>query len=39
MRRPLGLIVPLLGTCSVLPVGLLIVLGERHVMPPMWVHF
>lgn len=39
MRRPLGLIVPLLGTCSVIPVGLLIVFGERHVMPPMWVHF
>ena len=39
MRRPFGLIVPLLGTCAVLPVGLLVALGDRHVMPPMWVHF
>src|SRR3977135_2745349 len=39
MRRPLGLIVPLLGTCAVIPVGLLIVIGDRQVMPPMWVHF
>jgi putative nucleotidyltransferase with HDIG domain len=39
MRRPLGLTGPLLGLCAVLPVGLLLVLGERMVMPPMWVHF
>src|SRR4029077_4216998 len=39
MRRPLGLIVPLLGTCAVLPVGVLIAFGERQVMPPMWAHF
>jgi HD-GYP domain-containing protein (c-di-GMP phosphodiesterase class II) len=39
MRRPLGVIVPLLATCSVIPVGLLIALGDRQVMPPMWVHF
>jgi hypothetical protein len=39
MRRPFGLIVPLLGTCAVLPVGLLLLLGDRMVMPPMWVHF
>src|SRR3954447_7076502 len=39
MRRPFGLIVPLLGTCAILPVGLLVALGDRHVMPPMWVHF
>jgi putative nucleotidyltransferase with HDIG domain len=39
MRRPLGLIVPLLATCAVLPVGLLIAVGDRHVMAPMWVHF
>jgi HD-GYP domain-containing protein (c-di-GMP phosphodiesterase class II) len=39
MRRPLGLIVPLLGTCAVIPVGLLIAIGDRQVMPPMWVHF
>ena len=39
MWRPLGLIVPLLCTCALLPVGLLLLLGERMVMPPMWVHF
>ncbi len=39
MRRPFGLIVPLLATCAVVPVGLLIAIGDRHVMPPMWVHF
>src|SRR6185312_12383802 len=39
MRRPFGLIGPLLGLCAVLPVGALVVLGERMVMPPMWVHF
>src|SRR5260370_669242 len=30
MRRPLGLIVPLLGTCVLLPVGVLIAFGERR---------
>src|SRR6266542_3482061 len=39
MRRPFGLIVPLLATCAVVPVGLLIAIGDRHVMPPMWAHF
>jgi len=39
MRRPLGLIVPLLGTCAAVPVGILIVFGDRMVMPAMWVHF
>jgi HD-GYP domain-containing protein (c-di-GMP phosphodiesterase class II) len=39
MRRPFGLIVPLLATCAVVPVGLLIAIGDLHVMPPMWVHF
>ena len=39
MRRPLGLIVPLLCTCALLPVGLLLLFGDRMVMPPMWVHF
>jgi putative nucleotidyltransferase with HDIG domain len=39
MRRPFGLIVPMLGTCAVVPVGLLIAVGRHHVMPPMWVHF
>jgi branched-subunit amino acid transport protein len=39
MRRPLGLIVPLLGTLAVVPVGLLAAVGTHMVMPPMWVHF
>jgi hypothetical protein len=38
-RRPLGAIVPVLGTCAIVPVGLLMLIGDRHVMPPMWVHF
>ena len=39
MRRPLGLIVPLLGTLAAVPVGLLAAFGHHMVMPPMWVHF
>jgi hypothetical protein len=39
MRRTFGLTGPLLGLCAILPVGLLLALGERMVMPPMWVHF
>jgi HD-GYP domain-containing protein (c-di-GMP phosphodiesterase class II) len=39
MRRPFGLIVPMLGVCAVAPVGLLVAIGDRQVMPPMWVHF
>ncbi len=39
MRRPLGSILPILATCALLPVGLLIAFGHRMVMPPMWVHF
>lgn len=39
MRRPLGAIVPLLGTCAAIPVFALAVFGGRMVMPPMWVHF
>jgi HD-GYP domain-containing protein (c-di-GMP phosphodiesterase class II) len=39
MRRPLGSIVPILATCALLPVGLLVAFGDRMVMPPMWVHF
>jgi HD-GYP domain-containing protein (c-di-GMP phosphodiesterase class II) len=39
MRRPFGLIVPMLAVCAVVPVGLLIAIGDLHVMPPMWVHF
>jgi HD-GYP domain-containing protein (c-di-GMP phosphodiesterase class II) len=39
MRRPLGVIVPLLGVLAALPVGLLAAVGKHMVMPPMWVHF
>lgn len=39
MRRPFGSILPVLAACALLPVGLLIALGHRMVMPPMWVHF
>jgi HD-GYP domain-containing protein (c-di-GMP phosphodiesterase class II) len=39
MRRPLGVIVPLLGVLAVVPVGLLAAVGKHMVMPPMWVHF
>jgi HD-GYP domain-containing protein (c-di-GMP phosphodiesterase class II) len=39
MRRPLGLIVPVLILCAALPVASLIAFGDRMVMPPLWVHF
>ena len=39
MRRPLGLIVPVLVTCGGLPLAALALVGEHHVMPPLWVHF
>jgi putative nucleotidyltransferase with HDIG domain len=39
MRRPFGLILPILVTCGGLPVASLVLFGGRHVMPPMWVHF
>jgi HD-GYP domain-containing protein (c-di-GMP phosphodiesterase class II) len=39
MRRPLGSILPILATCALLPVGLLVAFGRHMVMPPMWVHF
>jgi HD-GYP domain-containing protein (c-di-GMP phosphodiesterase class II) len=39
MRRPLGSIVPILAACALLPVGLLVAVGDHMVMPPMWVHF
>src|SRR6478672_13664935 len=39
MRRPLGLIVPVLIICAGLPVASLIAFGDRMVMPPLWVHF
>jgi hypothetical protein len=39
VRRPFGQIVPILVTCGGLPVVLLALVGDHHVMPPMWVHF
>jgi hypothetical protein len=39
MRRPLGLIAPILVMCGAVPVTALALFGELHVMPPMWVHF
>jgi len=40
MRRVLfSSIAPVLIGCAALPVGLLVLLGDRMVMPPMWVHF
>ena len=39
MRRPLGVIVPLLGVLAAVPVGLLAAVGKHMVMTPMWVHF
>jgi hypothetical protein len=39
MRRPLGSIVPILGMCAVVPVGLILAFGEIHIHPAPWVHF
>jgi hypothetical protein len=39
MRRPLGLIVPLLGALALVPVAVLAAVGHHMVMPPLWVHF
>jgi HD-GYP domain-containing protein (c-di-GMP phosphodiesterase class II) len=40
MRRVLfGSIAPVLVGCAALPVGLVVLFGNRMVMPPMWVHF
>jgi putative nucleotidyltransferase with HDIG domain len=39
MRRPLGLIAPILVMCGAFPVAALALFGEVEVMPPMWVHF
>src|SRR5207248_397828 len=39
VRRPFGVIVPVLVTCGGLPVASLALFGEHEVMPPMWVHF
>jgi hypothetical protein len=39
MRRPFGLIVPVIVMCGGLPVAAFALVGEHHVMPPLWVHF
>jgi putative nucleotidyltransferase with HDIG domain len=39
MRRPFGLILPILVMCGGLPVAALALFGHVQVMPPMWVHF
>ena len=39
LRRRLGVISALLAACAAAPVVLLVLVGEVHVMPPMWVHF
>lgn len=39
MRRPLGLIAPVLVACAGLPVASLVLVGEHDLMPPPWVHF
>jgi putative nucleotidyltransferase with HDIG domain len=39
MRRPFGLILPVLVTCGGAPVASLVLFGEHEVMPPWWVHF
>ena len=39
MRRPFGLIVPVVITCGGLPVAALVLFGHHGCMPPMWVHF
>src|SRR3954453_23109687 len=39
MRRPFGLILPILVMCGGLPVAALALFGHVHVMPPIGVHF
>jgi drug/metabolite transporter (DMT)-like permease len=39
MRRPFGLIVPVIVMCGGLPVAAFALVGEHHVLPPLWVHF
>src|SRR2546423_6796991 len=40
MRRvAFASIAPILAGCAVPPIGLLVLFGNRMVMPPMWVHF
>jgi hypothetical protein len=39
MRRPFGSIVPILGMCAIVPVGLILAFGEIHIHPAPWVHF
>jgi len=38
-QRPLGSVIPVLASCAALPVALLVLFGDRMVMPPLWVHF
>jgi hypothetical protein len=39
MRRPLGSILPILGVCAIVPVGLMVAFGEVHIHPAPWIHF
>jgi len=39
MRRRFGQIVPVVVMCAVVPAGALVLFGDVHVMPPLWVHF
>jgi HD-GYP domain-containing protein (c-di-GMP phosphodiesterase class II) len=39
VRRPLHSVVPVIAGCAVLPVALLWLVGDKMVMPPLWVHF
>jgi HD-GYP domain-containing protein (c-di-GMP phosphodiesterase class II) len=39
MLRRLVTVTPVLAGCAVVPVALLWQIGERMVMPPLWVHF
>jgi HD-GYP domain-containing protein (c-di-GMP phosphodiesterase class II) len=39
MRRPLGSIVPIIGVCAIVPVGLMLAFGEVQVHPAPWIHF
>jgi hypothetical protein len=39
MRRPFGSIVPILGMCAIVPVGLIVAFGEIQIHPAPWVHF
>ncbi|HEX5468438.1 MAG TPA: HD-GYP domain-containing protein [Gaiellaceae bacterium] len=39
LRRPVLPTLAVLSGCSVVPIGLLAVLGKHTVLPPLWVHF